>query len=47
MGAAGRQRVLDHFSWHAVAKATAEAYVDAVDGFDTGVVTTRRTRAHR
>jgi glycosyltransferase involved in cell wall biosynthesis len=47
MGAAGRQRVLDHFSWHAVAKATAEAYADAVDGFDTGVVTARRTRAHR
>lgn len=31
MGAAGRQRVLDHFSWRAVAEATAEAYREAID----------------
>jgi glycosyltransferase involved in cell wall biosynthesis len=31
MGAAGRQRVLDHFSWRAVARATAEAYREAID----------------
>jgi glycosyltransferase involved in cell wall biosynthesis len=30
MGAAGRRRVLEHFSWRAVARATAEAYADAV-----------------
>jgi glycosyltransferase involved in cell wall biosynthesis len=30
MGAAGRQRVLEHFSWRAVAQATAEAYEDAM-----------------
>ncbi|QZY30642.1 glycosyltransferase family 4 protein [Nocardioides coralli] len=30
LGAAGRQRVLDHFSWHAVARATAEAYAEAI-----------------
>jgi glycosyltransferase involved in cell wall biosynthesis len=30
MGAAGRRRVLDKFSWHAVAVATAEAYERAV-----------------
>jgi glycosyltransferase involved in cell wall biosynthesis len=31
MGAAGRRRVLDKFSWHAVAAATAEAYERAVE----------------
>jgi glycosyltransferase involved in cell wall biosynthesis len=31
MGAAGRQRVLDHFSWGAVARATAAAYQEAID----------------
>jgi glycosyltransferase involved in cell wall biosynthesis len=31
MGAAGRRRVLEHFSWHAVAVATAEAYERAVE----------------
>jgi glycosyltransferase involved in cell wall biosynthesis len=30
MGAAGRRRVLEHFSWHAVAVATAEAYERAI-----------------
>jgi glycosyltransferase involved in cell wall biosynthesis len=30
MGAAGRRRVLEEFSWHAVAVATAEAYERAV-----------------
>jgi glycosyltransferase involved in cell wall biosynthesis len=30
MGAAGRRRVLERFSWHAVAVATAEAYVRAI-----------------
>jgi glycosyltransferase involved in cell wall biosynthesis len=30
MGAAGRRRVLDKFSWHAVAVATAEAYERAI-----------------
>ncbi len=30
MGAAGRQRVLEHFSWRAVAQATAEAYEEAL-----------------
>ncbi len=30
MGAAGRQRVLDRFSWRAVARATAEAYDEAI-----------------
>ena len=33
MGANARQRVLDHFSWRAVAAATAEAYQDAIGGF--------------
>ena len=28
MGAAGRQRVLEHFSWRAVARATAAAYAE-------------------
>lgn len=31
MGAAGRQRALDRFSWRAVAEATAEAYRRAID----------------
>jgi glycosyltransferase involved in cell wall biosynthesis len=31
MGAAGRQRVLDEFSWRAVAEATAAAYQRAID----------------
>jgi glycosyltransferase involved in cell wall biosynthesis len=31
MGAAGRRRVLDKFSWHAVAVATAEAYERAIE----------------
>ena len=31
MGAAGRRRVQEHFSWHAVAVATAEAYERAVE----------------
>ncbi len=31
MGAAGRRRVLDKFSWHAVALATAAAYERAID----------------
>ena len=31
MGAAGRRRVLEHFSWHAVAVATTEAYERAVE----------------
>jgi glycosyltransferase involved in cell wall biosynthesis len=39
-GAAGRRRVEQLFSWRAVAKATAAAYADAVDGF-------RGTRADR
>ncbi len=30
MGAASRQRVLEHFSWRAVAQATAQAYEDAM-----------------
>ena len=30
MGAAGRRRVDDHFSWHAVAQATAAAYEEAI-----------------
>ncbi|MGZ5403208.1 MAG: glycosyltransferase, partial [Nocardioides sp.] len=30
MGAAGRRRVEEHFSWHAVAQATAAAYEEAV-----------------
>jgi glycosyltransferase involved in cell wall biosynthesis len=33
MGAAGRRRVLDHFSWRAVAQATAAAYEDTVKDF--------------
>ena len=31
MGAAGRRRVQEHFSWHAVAVATAEAYERAIE----------------
>jgi len=31
MGAAGRQRALDKFSWHAVAEATASAYQRAIE----------------
>jgi glycosyltransferase involved in cell wall biosynthesis len=31
MGAAGRRRVLEKFSWHAVAVATAEAYERAIE----------------
>lgn len=34
MGAAGRQRALDKFSWHAVAEATAAAYQRAIDETD-------------
>jgi predicted phage baseplate assembly protein len=30
MGAAGRRRVEEHFSWHAVAQATAAAYEEAI-----------------
>ena len=30
MGAAGRARVEEHFSWHAVAQATAAAYEEAI-----------------
>jgi glycosyltransferase involved in cell wall biosynthesis len=36
MGAAGRRRVLDKFSWHAVAVATTEAYERAVARTRTG-----------
>jgi glycosyltransferase involved in cell wall biosynthesis len=36
MGAAGRLRVLDKFSWHAVAVATAEAYERAIARNSTG-----------
>ena len=31
MGAAGRERALSEFSWHAVAEATAEAYREVID----------------
>ena len=31
MGRAGRERVLEHFTWRAVAEATAAAYQDAID----------------
>jgi glycosyltransferase involved in cell wall biosynthesis len=31
MGAAGRRRVQEHFSWHAVAVATAVAYERAIE----------------
>lgn len=34
MGAAGRQRALDRFSWRAVAEATAAAYQRAIDATD-------------
>jgi glycosyltransferase involved in cell wall biosynthesis len=30
MGAAGRERALAEYSWHAVAEATAEAYRDVI-----------------
>ena len=30
MGKAGRERVLEEFSWHAVAVATAAAYEDVI-----------------
>ncbi len=36
MGAAGRRRVQEHFSWHAVAVATAEAYERAVARTEQG-----------
>jgi glycosyltransferase involved in cell wall biosynthesis len=39
MGAAGRERALAEFSWHAVAEATAAAYQHAIDA--------RRPDAHR
>ena len=33
MGRAGRERVLEHFSWRAVAKATAAAYEETIEEF--------------
>ena len=33
MGAAGRQRVIDTFSWRAVAQATAQAYTEVIDEY--------------
>ncbi|MFC6155031.1 glycosyltransferase family 4 protein [Nocardioides yefusunii] len=33
MGAAGRQRVIDKFSWRAVAEATAAAYAEVIDQY--------------
>ncbi len=33
MGAAGRQRVIDTFSWRAVAEATARAYTEVIDEY--------------
>jgi glycosyltransferase involved in cell wall biosynthesis len=35
MGAAGRRRVLERFSWRAVAEATAAAYERAIADFET------------
>jgi glycosyltransferase involved in cell wall biosynthesis len=42
MGRRGRQRVLDHFRWRAVAAATAAAYDDTIRSYEE-----ERTRAHR
>jgi glycosyltransferase involved in cell wall biosynthesis len=36
MGSAGRRRVQEHFSWHAVAVATAEAYERAIEDNERG-----------
>jgi len=36
MGKAGRERVLEKFSWHAVAVATAAAYADVIQEVSTG-----------
>jgi len=34
LGAAGRRRAADHFSWDAIARRTLEVYQAAIDGFD-------------
>ncbi|WP_110183329.1 glycosyltransferase family 4 protein [Nocardioides solisilvae] len=47
MGSAGRQRVMDMFSWRAVAKATAAAYEEAIDDYRAERSDERETRADR
>jgi glycosyltransferase involved in cell wall biosynthesis len=34
MGRAGRERVLEHFSWRAVAQAVAAAYEETIASFE-------------
>jgi glycosyltransferase involved in cell wall biosynthesis len=47
MGKAGRERVLEKFSWHAVAVATAAAYADVIQEGSTAEVTGSAGDDHR
>ncbi|MDP3893723.1 glycosyltransferase family 4 protein [Nocardioides sp.] len=46
MGRAGRTRVLEKFSWHAVAEATAAAYEEVIEASGTGRASASRKDKH-